>query len=346
MLTTLSKLNSNMDFCYFIGIDIAKETLDWAVYNHQGVQLSTHTPNTLAGIKTALAEFKALPGWNSKLAVFCMEHTGIYNAHLLQQLYELKLAVWLESSLQIKQAGGMQRGKTDKVDAQRIAQYAYRFRDQMRLWQPPREVIQKLAFLSATRQRLNQAYNLLAVPVAEQETFIGKSLQKTLKGNVQKSLTALKDEQKAVEQQIKELIQADARLKELFDLMVSVPGIGPVIATELLVATNEMQTINDPKKLACHAGVAPFEYRSGTSIRGKTRVSHQARKRLKSLIHMGTMSAIQVKGDLQDYYLRKLGEGKHTMLVLNAVRNKLIHRVCAVVRRGEKYDKNYAPALA
>ena len=53
-----------------------------------------------------------------------------------------------------------------------------------------------------------------------------------------------------------------------------------------------------------------------------------------------------MKGDLQDYYLRKLGEGKHTMLVLNAVRNKLIHRVCAVVRRGEKYDKNYAPALA
>ncbi len=245
----------------------------------------------------------------------------------------------------------MQRGKTDKVDAQRIAQYAYRFRDQIRLWEPPREIIQKLAFLSATRQRLNQAYNLLAVPVDEQESFISKSLQKTLKGNrsagaVNKSLAALKGEQKAVEQQIKELIQADPRLKELFDLMVSVPGIGPVIATELLIATNEMQTINEPKKLACHAGVAPFEYRSGTSIRGKTRVSHQARKRLKSLLHMGTMSAIQMKGDLQDYYQRKLGEGKHTMLVLNAVRNKLIHRVCAVVRRGKKYDKNYAPALA
>lgn len=335
-----------MDFCYFIGIDIAKDTLDWAVYTQQGVHLSIHTPNTPAGIKTALSEFKTLSGWNPKQAVFCMEHTGIYNNHLLKLLYELKLAVWLESSLQIKQAGGMQRGKTDKVDARRIAQYAYRFRDQIRLWEPPREVIQQLAFLSAIRQRLNQAYNLLAVPVAEQETFIKKSLQKTLTTNVNKSLTALKDEQKAVEQQIKELIQADPRLKELFDLMVSVPGIGPVIATELLITTNEMQTINDPKKLACHAGVAPFEYRSGSSIRGKTRVSHQARKRLKSLLHMGTMSAIQVKGDLQEYYLRKLAEGKHTMLVLNAVRNKLIHRVCAVVRRGEKYEKNYVPALA
>jgi transposase len=335
-----------MDFCYFIGIDIAKDTLDWAVHTQQGPQLSTHTSNTLAGIKTALAEFKALPGWDSRQVVFCMEHTGIYNAHLLELLDQLKLAIWLESSLQIKQAGGMQRGKTDKVDAQRIAQYAYRFRDQIRLWEPPREVIQKLAFLSATRQRLNQAYNLLSVPVAEQETFISKSLQKALKGNVKKSLTALKEEQKAVEQEIKQLIQADSRLKELFDLMISVPGIGPVIATELLITTNEMQTINEPKKLACHAGVAPFEYRSGSSVRGKTRVSHQARKRLKSLVHMGTMSAIQVKGDLQDYYVRKLAEGKHTMLVLNAVRNKLIHRVCAVVRRGEKYDKNYATALA
>ena len=108
--------------------------------------------------------------------------------------------------------------------------------------------------------------------MAEQETFINKSLQKTLKSNVNKSLTALKEEQKAVEQQIKELIQTDARLKELFDLMVSVPGIGPVIATELLIATawaapQQMKTINEPKKLACHAGVAPFEYRSGTSTR-------------------------------------------------------------------------------
>ena len=94
-----------------------------------------------------------------------MGHTGLYNAHLLELLDQQKLAICgaarrLESSLQIKQAGGMQRGKTDKVDAQPvrrcgIAQYAYRFRDQMRLWQPPREVIQKLAFLSSTRQRLN-----------------------------------------------------------------------------------------------------------------------------------------------------------------------------------------------
>ena len=146
-----------MNFRYFIGIDIAKDTLDWVVYTQEGQQLSTHTPNTRAGIKAALVDIRTLSGWNPSQAVFCMEHTGIYNAHLLELLYEVNLVIWLESSLQIKQAGGMQRGKTDKVDAQRIAHYAYRFQDQMRLWEPPREVIQKLTFLSATRQRLNQA---------------------------------------------------------------------------------------------------------------------------------------------------------------------------------------------
>ena len=153
-------------------------------------------------------------------------------------------------------------------------------------------------------------------------------------------------DQKAIDQQIDLLIQADSRLKELFEWMVSVPGIGPVTATEILITTNEMQTISEPKKLACHAGVAPFEYRSGTSIRGRTRVSHQARQRLKSLFHLGAMSVIQMKGEFQDYYQRKVSEGKNKTLVLNAVRNKLIHRVCAVVRRREKYDKNYVSPLA
>jgi len=270
---------------------------------------------------------------------------GIYNAHLLEFLHKAGLSIWLENSSQIKQSGGMQRGKNDTVDAQRIAEYAYRFRDQMRLWEPPRQIIQQLAFLSAARQRLIQAHNLLAGPLAEQESFVGTSLQKQLQATAKKSLTALKGEQKAIDNQIDNLIHKDVRLKELFALMISVPGVGPATATEIIVATNEMKAISDPKKMACHAGVAPFEYRSGTSIRGKTRVSHQARKRLKSLFHLGAMSAIRAKGELQDYYQRKVKEGKNKMLVLNAVRNKLIHRIYAVVERGEKYDKNYTPAL-
>ena len=90
------KLIGVMDIRYFIGIDIAKATLDWAVCDGKKMVLQTSTPNTVAGIKTTLRLLKRLPEWNPKKAVFCMEHTGIYNAHLLDFLHKLHFPIWLE----------------------------------------------------------------------------------------------------------------------------------------------------------------------------------------------------------------------------------------------------------
>ena len=340
------KLQTNMDIRYYIGIDISKATLDWAVYDGKNMVLQTSTPNTVTGIKTALRLLKTLPDWNPADAVFCMEHTGIYNAHLLDFLHKLRFPIWLESSLQIKKASGLQRGKTDSIDAQRIAEYARRFRDRIRLWQPPRAVVQQLALLSAARQRLIGVYNQLAGPLAEHQGFISPTFQKQLRKGCQASLAAIEKDRKAIDKSIEQLIEGDQQLKELFGLMTSIPGIGPATATEVVISTNELKNITDPKKMACHAGVAPFNYQSGSSVRGRPGVSQHARKRLKSLFHLAAMSSIRVKGELQDYYQRKVKEGKNRMLVLNAVRNKLIHRVYAVVERGEKYNKNYTPTLA
>ena len=344
-----------MNIRYYVGIDISKATLDWAVYGSKGIVLQTTTDNTVAGIKTALRRFKRLPDWNAKQTVFCREHTGIYNAHLLDFLHTLHLPIWLESSLQIKKAGGLQRGKTDAIDAQRIAEYAYRFADQLRVWQPPGQVVQQLAMLSATRQRLILVYNQLAVPLAEQQSLINPSLQKQLQKSCKASLKALVKDRKAVDADMDQLIAKDEQLKDLFALMTSLPGIGVVTATEVIVATNELSTISEPKKMACHAGVAPFEYKSATSVRRRPGVSQHAGKRLKSLFHLAAMAAIRAKGELQDYYQRKVKEAvprrdKNKMLVLNAVGNKppggpVIHRLYAVVKRGEKYEKNYASAL-
>lgn len=252
-----------MDIRYFVGIDISKNTLDWAVFEAKSIVLQINTPNSVTGIKTALGLLKKMPDWNLNQAVFCMEHTGIYNAHLLDFLHRLQFPIWLEGSLQIKRAGGLQRGKTDTIDAQRIAEYACRFKDLMRLWQPPRPVIQQLAFLSATRQRLIQVYNQLANPLSEQKSFVNPTLQKQLQKSCKASLATLERDRKAVDKAIDNLIAGDEHLRVLFGLVTSVPGVGVATATEVLIATNEMKTITDPKKMACHAGVAPFEYRSG-----------------------------------------------------------------------------------
>lgn len=331
---------------FYIGVDVSKDTLDWAVTDGKTILLQTQSVNTEDGVKAAIKVLKVLPGFVVAESVCCLEHTGVYCAHLLAYLHKIHLPLWLESSLQIKKAGGLQRGKTDAIDAVRIAEYAFRFRDKMHLWQPPRPVLQQLAALSALRQRLLLVHQQLQQPIREQQRFVDPFLQRQLTKSCQASLNAIKTDLKNVDKQIMELIHADEYLKKLFDLVTSVPGVGSATATELLVATEEFKAINNPKKLACHAGVAPFEYRSGSSVRGKARVNDHARKRLKTLFHLGALSAVCVKGELQDYYQRKVGEGKNKMLVLNAVRNKLIHRVCSVVCRQQKYDKNYTPALA
>ncbi|RAJ89878.1 transposase IS116/IS110/IS902 family protein [Larkinella arboricola] len=185
----------------------------------------------------------------------------------------------------------------------------------------------------------------LKVPLSEQKRFGDKGLTAQLGQHCSGSLKALDNDLKDVEKAIKQLIADDPILKSLFELVTSVPGVGQVVATELILVSAEFTAIDDPKKLACHAGVAPFEHSSGSSIRGKTRVNHHARKSLKTLLHLAAMSALQVKGELQEYYRRKVAAGKNKMLVINALRNKLIHRVCAVVGRGKNMTKTIRPRL-
>lgn len=148
----------------------------------------------------------------------------------------------------------------------------------------------------------------------------------------------LTEQIKQLEQHIEELIASDEGLSQQAQWIQSVQGVGKVLCWNLLVTTNEFKNITDPRKLACYAGVVPFDYSSGTSIRGKHKVSVYADKALKTLLHLAAMSAIRLKGELRDYYQRKVQQGKNKMSVLNAVRNKIIHRVFAVLKHKKSYQ--------
>src|SRR5690606_37938065 len=121
----------------------------------------------------------------------------------------------------------------------------------------------------------------------------------------------IEDQIKAIEKKIYALIVSDSRLNEAYQLITSVPGVGKILACNLLVRTGESASISSPRKLACYAGVAPFSHQSGTSIRGRNRVSHYADKDLKKLLHLASMSVIRLSGDMRDYYQRKVAEGKN-----------------------------------
>lgn len=146
------------------------------------------------------------------------------------------------------------------------------------------------------------------------------------------ALVGLKKSKAAIEKRMQELISDDEELKQLFLLTTSVKGVGSVLATELLIYTHRFTRMTNVKQLACYCGVAPFTHSSGTSIRGKTRTSHFANMNIKKTLHLAAMSSTQYVPDLRKYYERKIAEGKSKMCVINAIRNKLLHRVLAVIK--------------
>lgn len=275
-----------------------------------------------------------------------MEHTGIYNNHSLTCLYKKKAQVCLEAATQIRSCMGNIRGKNDKIDAIRIAVYAYERHHKLRLWQPKREVVSQLAHLAATRSRLISVKKQLKVPLGEQACFNTGKISRQSLLICSHTLKALDQDIARADKAIEQLIASDEELSRLFTLTTSVSGVGKITATQIIIATNEFKDINNPKKFACYSGVAPFTDESGKVIK-KARVSHMANKKVKTLLHLSAITAIQYNPDMKRFYQRKVQqEKKNKMSVINAVRNKLILRIFACVNQNRPYEKNYQKSFA
>lgn len=335
-----------MQIKHFIGIDVSKDTLDLSVViNGKNIHYC-RLKNTTKEIKSTITRILQSLSGSFDDSIFCMEHTGLYNFPLVKWLQANDGKMWLESGVHIRRTLGLVRGKNDKVDSSRIALFAYINRHQIRLWKPPRKVIEKISMLLSQRSRFIKAKKQLQTANLEQRKFVDKDIMHSINNYTNRTVAVIDKQIKELENEIKGIIQSDEILLRLYKLITSVSGIGFVTACHILVTTNEFININDPKKYACYSGVAPFEHTSGTSIRGRNRVSHFANKSIKTLFHMSALSAIGTPGEIQDYFNRKVGEGKNKMSVLNAIRNKLILRIFACVRENRPFEKNYLYNIA
>ena len=334
-----------METCYTLGIDLSKKdfqtalTVDGLNFFEQSVE------NQSGSIRSYFKNLKEMFGCSFSQVVVCIEHTGIYSGPLLAFLIKHDIKVCIEPALQIKQSQGMIRGKSDTIDAKRIALYALRNRDTLRFWRPQREVIQKLQALLSQRERLVKIKVQLSVPLKESSAFMDASLHKILQKNSASTQRAIVKDIKKIELQIQGLVKSDDKLYKQYKWSTSVPGVGPFTALNVIIATGEFTRITDTKKFACYAGVAPFEHTSGSSIRGKTRVSKMANMAMKKLLHLAAISAIQYCEEIKTYYERKVSAGKNRMSVVNAVRNKLITRIFMCVKQERIYQKNYQNAF-
>jgi transposase len=326
-----SKLN------YFIGIDVSRDKLDFAVFNKQNFVFHREINNSITDIKEFLSQLKKIPGFTFTKSLFVMEHTGIYCNHLLKTLSLAKTNFAQENALQIKKSSGVLRGKDDKTDSIRIAQYALLHSSKIHLWRPKRNVINLLSNLSSLRSRLKKVLDAIKKPIIEQTNFVGKGINKQSKALCKNSLVSIEKDISAIDKEIERLIREDANLSRLNQIITSVPNVGINTSIQIILATNEFTQINTPKKFACYAGIAPFKKESGLSI-GRSRVSHIANKKIKSLLHMCAMAAVRKDSEIKRYYKRKIEvDGKPKMLVLNAIRFKLILRIFACLKQNRLY---------
>jgi transposase len=160
---------------------------------------------------------------------------------------------------------------------------------------------------------------------------------KFLKESQMRMIKMLSEEIKITESEILFIINHDTELKRSYDLLLSIKGIDKILGFYLITLTHNFTKFTDPRKFACYAGIAPFEYSSGTSVKGRTKVHPCANKQIKSLLNMAAMSSIQLSGEYQLYYIKRTTEGKNKMSTLNIIRNKLIFRAFSVVKRGSPY---------
>jgi len=335
-----------METLYMLGVDISKKTFQGAL-TIDGVNFfEQEVENKTKTIEVYLQGLKKKFGFSFSQLTVCLEHTGIYSYPLLDFLIKHEIKVCVEPAVQIKQSQGMTRGKTDQIDARRIARYAFKNQKELILWKPQRTVVQRLKALLTLRDRLVKTRTQIEVPINEASEFIEESNQKMMLKNCQNTLKALEKDILKVEGEIDKLLTEDAQMREQVQLATSVPGIGKLTALNVIIASGEFERISDVKKFACYAGVAPFEHSSGSSVRGKTRVSKMANVTLKKLLHLAALSAIQYCEELKAFYLRKVAEGKNKMNVINAVRNKLISRIFACIKNKRLYKKDYQYALA
>ena len=325
---------------HFFGVDVSKKTVDIThAHNQQFIHRQfTNDDDGMEQLMEWLTELNS----DFEDTLFCMEATGLYCFPLTRFLAANSIDIWIEHAAQIKKATALARGKNDKVDSQRIVLYAIKNIERLRLWRPMNATLEKIKHMASLRNRLVETKKKLVTPIKEFEDMGNTAMAKLLTKTIKSSLAAIDKDLKNIEAKIIDIVNEDENLKLLYKLITSVVGIGFVTAINLLVHTNGFTVLKDARKLACYCGVAPFEYSSGSSVRGKTKVHYMSNKKLKCNLHMASLSAVKLDADLKAYYERKVAEGKNKMSVLNAVKNKLLARVVAVVNKQQEYVKKSA----
>ena len=313
------------------GIDVSKNHLDIFSINEEKIIIQKKIKNSFSAICKFLL---TIP----QGSLICAEYTAIYSDMLAFTTFQNGSKMALIEGYTLKHSMGNPKGKSDKIDAKRIWEYAVRFQDKLKYYIPEQTNICELNQLFNLRKQLVRQKKSLQV----EQTAINSKVAYSIECHqIRKSmLTELDKQIENIETQLLMLIEQDQQLSKNLSLITSVDGVGNITAIELIIVTGNFKKIDAPRKAAAYAGICPYLNESGSVI-NKARISARGDKSLKSLLFMCSMYVSVHNKDFVRYKEKKAAEGKNYFLIMNNVANKLLRTIYAVVNSGKPFDKNY-----
>ncbi len=325
----------NATIMTFIGIDPAAETFTAAGYRDA-------TPrsfdNTAEGIEAFLAWLEG-QGLTPSTTLMCLENTGVYSETLCYGLYDKGWPLSLIEPIKIWRAFNESRPKTDALDSLKIAEYGARYADKLSLWQPNEAIVEQIKVLLSTREQLVEQKTALS----NTRRALARKVVQTRAANttLETTVAYLKQQIKALEAEIRRLIDEHPTMAQMISILITAPGIGLLAAAHLLVLTQGFRERVSYRRLSNYLGMAPHAYTSGTSVYRPSRTRGYGPSMLRKLLHLAARSVCTHKQQYRQYYLRKQAEGKSKKLVLNNVSNKLLRMLCSMIKNKRPYIEGY-----
>lgn len=330
----------------YVGIDISKEKCNLCYRIGLDTVREEEVSNDSRALKKAFrAALKAL-GVSIDSVLVCAEYTGRYIYPLTVACQELDVFLWMDDPTRIKNSMGLARDKNDAIDAARIAEYACRYSDKAVRYRIPDAALVSMKNLLADREFLLTDKKRYQSQISDQKRYMAPGDFKHKNSRWKKVIKAIEEQIKAIDAEIESIIAANPALTRQRELLTSIDGVGDRIAINMIAVTGGFTRFQNARQFCSFAGLTPYRYDSGTSVRSKAKTSKRANQTMKALLHLAAVSAAthMKESEYRDYFERKTKEGKHVMCVLNVVRAKLVHRMFSVIRRDAEYTKTYKPA--
>ena len=329
-----------------VGVDISKEKCNLCYRSGLDIVREEECSNEVKVLKKAFkSALKALDAAMDEVLI-CAEYTGRYIYPLTIACQELELFLWLYDPTRIKNSMGLTRGKNDAIDATRIAEYAFRYSDKAVRYAIQDATLVSMKNLLSDREFLLTDKKRYQAQLSDQKRYMAPGDFKQKNSRWKKVIKSINEQIAAIDAEIEALIAADPVLTRQKELLVSIDGVGDRIAINMIAITGGFTRFQNARQFCSFAGLTPYKYDSGTSVRSKAKISKRSNQTMKALLHMSAVNVVYKMrgGEYKEYFERKTKEGKHVMCVLNVIRAKLVHRMFSVIRRETEYTKQYKPA--